>query len=137
MAYYLSASGLRLGGGEEMDDYEQFTWAPGMRSGSHTHYTWVYGTYGVKIARLIHVTIKGVGTATASGGVDSFYMASALPYAAPVTSPPCVVGYGTGGYAYGFFHNTYSNALGAGANIPSHSASTTFNVNAALNYYHI
>jgi hypothetical protein len=132
----VTGSGKGIGFGSEiMDDYEEFSWSPGLRTGSYTHYNWSYTVKGVKIGRLVHITMYGTGTATGSAGADSLYAAAALPYAASSTSPPIMLGVGTGGSGFGHFHNTYSNALGSGATVPAHSSGTTFNFSMNLTYY--
>jgi len=132
----ITGAGKGIGFGSEiMDDYEEFTWNPALRSGSYNHFTISYNTQGIKIGRLVHMTIYGTMTATASGGVDSVYASATLPYVAGSTNPAITLGVGTGGHAYGFFHNTYGNALGAGAYMPSHSNGTVIKFSMNITYF--
>ena len=133
------AAGKGIGFGSEiMDDYEEFTWNPDVRTGSYNHFSITYTTKGVKIGRLVHMDIYGQFTATSGGGQDGLYFYSSLPYPTDPSSgdPRKIIGLGWGGYDYGVMHNLYGNVLnGTTAQIPAHSTGDVINFAANLTYY--
>jgi hypothetical protein len=133
MAFYLSGSGLSLDD-DVMDDYAEFAWAPGFRTGSYVHWSTSYSSQGVKISRFVHVTLNGTSTANGTAGPDTFYLAAGLPYSAVNTSPTTMVGFGDGSGGFNRMTNQHTNAIGGQVAVHSNGQAKVWM--AHLTYYH-
>ena len=92
---YLSG-GVYLGGtgsANKLDDYEEGTWSPVIRTGTSASWTSVFteNSY-TKIGSLVTISLAGTMTATATTPQSNLYVASAVPFASRSFSP--LVGYG-------------------------------------------
>ena len=80
-------------GANLLDDYEEGTWSPTMRTGNSAAWTNVFteNSY-TKIGSLVTISLAGTMTATGTTPISSLYAATAVPFT-PKTYTP-LVGYG-------------------------------------------